>query len=173
MKTQDSYQRKWSARCGHPSLFICAQYKGVINLHASGATEIYLAGVLEKIIQQQTDHCSVEALSRYENTSQQLLQVVANILIDFALLVLLNVEILFHTFLMVEFLLFLSLSSMSSLTQTKSIAASSRWTGKVITLQVLKGIVAALVYRKSLVKTEFVCFVTQSQDPLLKFYEFC
>ncbi len=57
---------------------------------------------------------------------------------------------------------------MSSLTQTKSIAASSRWTGNVITLQVLKGIVAALV--ESL---EFVCFVTQNQDPLLKFYEFC
>ena len=60
----------------------------------------------------------------------------------------------------------LSLSSMPSLTQTMSIAASSRWTGNVITLQVLKGIVAALVER------EFVCFVTQSQDPLLKFYEF-
>ena len=41
------------------------------SLRATGATELYLAGVPEKIIQQRTGHQSVEALRQYENTSEQ------------------------------------------------------------------------------------------------------
>ncbi len=50
------------------------------SLRATGATELFLAGVPEKIIQQRTGHRSVEALRKYEHTSEQQHQAVANIL---------------------------------------------------------------------------------------------
>ena len=40
------------------------------SLRATGATELYLAGVPEKIIQERTGHRSLDALRRYENTNE-------------------------------------------------------------------------------------------------------
>jgi len=58
----------------------CAGIRGSKTNHSLRATGLYLAGVPEKIIQQRTGHHSVEALRRYENTSEQQHQAVANIL---------------------------------------------------------------------------------------------
>ena len=40
------------------------------SLRAAGATQLFAAGVPEKVIQQRTGHKSLDALRRYENTSE-------------------------------------------------------------------------------------------------------
>ena len=50
------------------------------SLHATGATELYNAGVPEKIIKERTGHRSLEALRMYETTSEKQHKAVANIL---------------------------------------------------------------------------------------------
>ncbi len=50
------------------------------SLRATGATELYRAGVPEKIIKQRTGHRSVESLRKYEHTCTTQHQAVANIL---------------------------------------------------------------------------------------------
>jgi len=50
------------------------------SLRATGATELYRAGVPENIIQQRTGHRSLESLRKYEHTSITQHQAVANIL---------------------------------------------------------------------------------------------
>ena len=50
------------------------------SLRATGATELYTAGVPEKIIQERTGHRSVECLRMYEHTSDKQQHAVSNIL---------------------------------------------------------------------------------------------
>ena len=50
------------------------------SLRATGATELYTAGVPEKIIQEHTGHHSVECLHMYECTSDKQQHAVLNIL---------------------------------------------------------------------------------------------
>ena len=50
------------------------------SLRATGATELYEAEVPEKIIQERTDHRSLECLRMYERTSDKQQQAVSNIL---------------------------------------------------------------------------------------------
>jgi hypothetical protein len=50
------------------------------SLRATGATELYTAGVPEKIIQERTGHRLVECLRMYEHTSDKQQHAVSNIL---------------------------------------------------------------------------------------------
>ena len=50
------------------------------SLRAAGATQLFSAGVPEKVIQQRTGHKSLDALRRYENTSEHQYRSVSAIL---------------------------------------------------------------------------------------------
>ena len=50
------------------------------SLRASGATELFRAGVPEKIIQERTGHRSLKALRTYERTTERQHLAVANVL---------------------------------------------------------------------------------------------
>ena len=50
------------------------------SLRATGATQLYTAGVSEKIIQERTGHHSVESLRSYERTSEKQHHAVSKIL---------------------------------------------------------------------------------------------
>ena len=56
-------------------------HKNNHSLRATGATQLYHAGVPEKIIQQRTGHHSLESLRVYERTSVQQNRAVMNILL--------------------------------------------------------------------------------------------
>ena len=55
-------------------------HKSNHSLRATGATELFIAGVPEKIIQERTGHRSIECLRMYERTTQKQQQAVSNIL---------------------------------------------------------------------------------------------
>ena len=80
--TRHQWEKTYCPQC----LKICAYFAGVEgnktnhSLRATGATELFSAGVPEKIIQQRTGHRSTKALRVYERTTLEQHQAVSNIL---------------------------------------------------------------------------------------------